>query len=287
MTPFNLSFRHLLRKYIPQLTDKNINEHEMLFTYRSVLQRELNFVPLKYLEGPGQYDTDVDPAEEHYKKPIRKRIESVSKEAQTIIEPYKEEFEALHKLWIARRKFALEQGHFLQIPSTLEGLGRYVRAAIEYRIVQIQTLPKLWINRFNHFMKNLSFAKSVIIVGAVLLIILGLVAADSLFKGEPPVVSDIPDQTIKQGWRFDSIPLDKYVSDPDNSTDELNWSFYGNKELTVIIDSSRIAAVKIPDSAWYGKETIHFSATDPEGLSDSDTAMFVVIAVDDTIYNVK
>ena len=286
MTPFNLSFRYMLRKYIPQLTDENIEEHEKLLTYRYVLQHELNFVPKKYLGYPGQNETEQNDSEQ-YKESINKRIISISKQARTIIEPYKEEFEALHKLWIARRKFALEQGHFLQIPPTLQGLGRYIRAAIHYQNVQIRTLPKLWINRLKHSIKNLSLPQIVIIVGLTLLIIAGLVAANSQFNGKPPVVSGIPDQTIKQGRRFKTIPLDDYVSDPDNSADDLKWSYSGNKELAVTIDTNRVATIGIPDLRWTGTETISFSATDPDGLSDSDTAMFVVTAVNDTIYQNK
>ncbi len=95
------------------------------------------------------------------------------------------------------------------------------------------------------------------------------------------MVSDIPDQTIDEGQSFAPIHLDDYVSDPDNSDDEMTWTYSGNKDLTVSIDSNRVATVTVPDTNWNGSETITFTATDPGGLSDSDSAVFNVRSVDD------
>ena len=93
---------------------------------------------------------------------------------------------------------------------------------------------------------------------------------------EPPVVSGIPDQSIIEGEQFESIVLDNFVTDPDHSPEEMTWSYSGNQELLVHIDSNRIARVDVPDESWSGSESIIFTATDPGGLSDSDTALFVV-----------
>ena len=94
-------------------------------------------------------------------------------------------------------------------------------------------------------------------------------------------MSDIPDQTIDEGQSFASIHLDDYVNDPDNSDAEQSWSYSGNRELSVTISSERIATITVPDSNWNGSETITFTATDPGGLSDSDTAAFTVNPVND------
>ncbi len=98
---------------------------------------------------------------------------------------------------------------------------------------------------------------------------------------DAPVVSDIPDQTIDEGQTFISVNLNNYVSDVDNTSNEMTWSYSGNKELQVTIDASNIATVTIPDSNWFGSETITFTATDPGGLSNSDQAVFTVNNVDD------
>ncbi len=100
----------------------------------------------------------------------------------------------------------------------------------------------------------------------------------AVFKtNAPPQVSDIPDQTVNQGSGFAQIHLDDYVSDPDNTDEEMTWNYSGNSELTVTIEN-RIATIAIPSSDWYGSETITFTATDPGGLYDSDAAAFKVNA---------
>jgi uncharacterized repeat protein (TIGR02543 family) len=97
---------------------------------------------------------------------------------------------------------------------------------------------------------------------------------------DPPVVSDIPDQTIDEGQSFATISLDDYVEDSDNADSEISWSFDGNVELSVsIVD--RVATIGIPSINWFGAETITFTAEDPGFESDSDDATFTVTAVND------
>ncbi len=96
-----------------------------------------------------------------------------------------------------------------------------------------------------------------------------------------PVVSSIPDQTIDEGQSFASIPLDNYVTDSDNSDDQISWSATGNTSLQVSIDANRIATVSIPNENWNGSETITFTAKDPGNLSDSDEAKFTINAQND------
>jgi hypothetical protein len=66
---------------------------------------------------------------------------------------------------------------------------------------------------------------------------------------DPPVVANIPDQTIPEGSTFDTIALDLYVSDIDNMDSEMNWTYSGNIQLTVsIID--RVATITTPNDDW-------------------------------------
>ncbi|RMH87451.1 MAG: T9SS C-terminal target domain-containing protein, partial [Calditrichaeota bacterium] len=91
----------------------------------------------------------------------------------------------------------------------------------------------------------------------------------------------IPDQSIAEGGSFAAIALDNYVSDPDNPASEMTWSVSGNVELTVSIDPNRIATITVPSPEWNGSEALIFTASDPGGLSDADTAVFTVTAVND------
>lgn len=92
----------------------------------------------------------------------------------------------------------------------------------------------------------------------------------------PPQVSNIPNQTIRQGMSFTSIILDNYVSDQDNVASEISWSFTGNTDLLVEIDANRVASISSPSTNWVGSETITFVATDPDTLTDSDQATFTI-----------
>ena len=93
---------------------------------------------------------------------------------------------------------------------------------------------------------------------------------------QPPVVSDIPDQTITQGESFTPIILDDYVNDPDTPDDQITWEASITSEITVAI-VDRIATITPPTPDWTGFATIGFTATDPTNLSDSDDATFTVL----------
>jgi len=99
-------------------------------------------------------------------------------------------------------------------------------------------------------------------------------------QNEPPVVGDIPNQTIDEGDVFATIALDGYVTDPDDTDEEMTWSYSGNTDLTVTI-VDRVATIGIPSAEWSGAETITFRATDPGELFDEDAATFTVTAVND------
>ncbi|MEW5700878.1 MAG: Ig-like domain-containing protein [Candidatus Zixiibacteriota bacterium] len=97
----------------------------------------------------------------------------------------------------------------------------------------------------------------------------------------PPVVSDIPDQTIAEGQSFVTIPLDDYVSDFDHADDQLTWTATGQSQLNVSISPARIATISTPGPEWSGAETITFTARDPDNLTGSDPATFAVTPVND------
>ncbi|KPA14400.1 RTX toxin, partial [Candidatus Magnetomorum sp. HK-1] len=113
----------------------------------------------------------------------------------------------------------------------------------------------------------------------------GLTTADAVIfnitpVNDPPEITDIPDQTIEEGENFVTVQLDNTVSDPDNEDSEMAWAASGQSELSVSI-SNRIATITVPDENWNGNETILFIAADPNGLTDSDSAVFTVTPVND------
>ncbi len=96
-------------------------------------------------------------------------------------------------------------------------------------------------------------------------------------KNDAPVISTIPDQTINKGGSFQSINLNDYVTDPDNTDAEITWSTSGSTHVTIAVDPvTHVATVTILDTMWTGSETITFSATDPEGLYDTEPVIFTV-----------
>jgi hypothetical protein len=94
---------------------------------------------------------------------------------------------------------------------------------------------------------------------------------------QPPVIINIPNQTIAEGESFIAISLNNFVSDPDNNNEQLTWSCSGNSHLTVSINqTTKTATIVSNNPEWNGSETITFTATDPEGLYDTDQAIFSI-----------
>ncbi|UCF12799.1 MAG: DUF11 domain-containing protein, partial [Thermoplasmatales archaeon] len=97
----------------------------------------------------------------------------------------------------------------------------------------------------------------------------------------PPVVTDIPDQSIVKGSTFATINLDDYVSDVEDADADISWTYSGNTYLNVSI-VARIATITLQDRYWYGEETITFTAENTRNMTASDDATFNVITTNDT-----
>ena len=95
---------------------------------------------------------------------------------------------------------------------------------------------------------------------------------------DPPVVSNIPDQSINSGESFSTIALDNYVTDVDNLKSELAWTITGNTSLIPSMDGSHIATISVPTN-WIGSEKLTFTVQDPSNASAADDATFEVKAV--------
>ncbi len=97
----------------------------------------------------------------------------------------------------------------------------------------------------------------------------------------PPVVTDIPDQTINEGQTFATVTLDNFVSDLDDPDASLTWTASGQSQLFVSISPARVATISTPNPDWFGAETITFRATDGDGQFDVDAATFTANPVND------
>jgi hypothetical protein len=95
-----------------------------------------------------------------------------------------------------------------------------------------------------------------------------------------PVVTNIPNQTIAEGDSFATIKLDDFVSDVDNTDEQMTWTASGATALSVTI-VNRVATITTPDADWNGSETLTFRATDPGAYWDEDAVTFTVSAVND------
>jgi len=92
---------------------------------------------------------------------------------------------------------------------------------------------------------------------------------------DPPVVLDIQNQSTPQNTNFENLILDNYVSDIDNSPNEMTWRVKGENNLLVSINDG-IVSISVRNSKWYGSETLDFIVMDPEGLTAQRAVTFEV-----------
>jgi len=92
----------------------------------------------------------------------------------------------------------------------------------------------------------------------------------------PPIINDIPNQTILRGESFSNISLDEYVYDPDDSDDDLTWTYSATDNLNITINQNRVAIITVLDEEWIGNEVVWFTVTDPTDLSASEMVVFTV-----------
>jgi len=97
---------------------------------------------------------------------------------------------------------------------------------------------------------------------------------------DPPVVSDILNQTFTEGASFKTIILKDYVEDDEDAPEVVTWSAVGQKELICEI-SNGLAKISVPDENWFGSETISFVAKDSGGLTAQDQAVFTLTPIND------
>jgi hypothetical protein len=95
-----------------------------------------------------------------------------------------------------------------------------------------------------------------------------------------PNVAGIPDVVFGEDGSDSSIDLDDYVTDPDNTDAEMTWTYSGNSDVQISINSSNVVTFTSTPN-WHGAEFITFRATDPDGHYDEDVMLVTVTPVDD------
>ncbi|MBW6451751.1 MAG: fibronectin type III domain-containing protein [DPANN group archaeon] len=92
-----------------------------------------------------------------------------------------------------------------------------------------------------------------------------------LVTNTAPSVMDLPDKTLVQSTSDSTIDLDDYVLDSTDAKSTLTWSYSGNSNVGVSINPTTHILILSAPPSWTGIEDITFTATDPHGLSGSDT----------------
>ncbi len=90
-----------------------------------------------------------------------------------------------------------------------------------------------------------------------------------------PIVN-VPDITFNEGETY-VLNLDDYVIEPDGQ--DVIWSYSGNTNVIINIGSDGSTATLSAAAGWIGAETITFTATDTDGLSNSDESVVTVADV--------
>lgn len=91
----------------------------------------------------------------------------------------------------------------------------------------------------------------------------------------PPVVTQIPNQTIEKGEKFTTIDLTKYVNDPDGNNAAITWDIVGPTTVNVVKILNDVI-VTVVDPEWSGTAAVTFTAIDADGLKASCVTKFKV-----------
>jgi hypothetical protein len=93
----------------------------------------------------------------------------------------------------------------------------------------------------------------------------------------PPELLNIPDQTITAGGSFKPIELDDFILFSVSATESIQWSWRGNENLILKIDSQNRLTVKPINKNYTGKETVTLVATNQYGLSVNQDVYFTIL----------
>jgi hypothetical protein len=168
MMPFHPTFRFLLRRYIPQVSNRDLDRHESLMALRLqlILERHMR---------PESQRSEYSRKEEHPPRDLRDQlireatIEANGGREKGIFAGFEREFNAVQELWIARRQLALTSSPQFRSPSW----NRLFRSLLHYYKVRARTFVVLNTNR-------LLFFRGRVVAILVLLLLVGLAVSQAV-----------------------------------------------------------------------------------------------------------
>ncbi len=181
MTSLHPSFRRLILENLSELDSEKLNRYEGLLALRLELVHQRSLTPASIL-GKG-----LRPVVTATRGEIDALIRKTTEQANRIIAPVRTEFDALHKLWMARRNLAFRQGGFLQIPTTTKGLRFLFQATRAYFGTQREVFGVLTKYR----LRNKSNRKRLLAIAVLILLV--LFGLDSLDRNRKPNDDRPPD----------------------------------------------------------------------------------------------
>ena len=207
MTTLDLRFRKLLLKNIAKMRSNDLDRYDSVLALRAEFIEQLQTdgladcgdveadggdvetdgggvekppTPLKELARDDDQELQSqivqhDPLPSRPVTELSQAIRMTSDESEKIIRPFFPRFRELHKLYMARRRLAVQQGHLLQIPTTFPALGKLIREAINYQVVQVWTLVRVAPLRLKDFLADWRKVVAVCVLLGVLAVFLWLI----------------------------------------------------------------------------------------------------------------
>jgi len=129
MIRLNLTLRNLLKKYIPLISEKDIEYFETLEALRFMYQAEDDIQKVKISKSTFILD---EKKEAPWDKSIQERFNNKQMELDQI-----------QNLWVARRRLALQITKFFPFPINKMEWNNYWAALKQYRKIQLLTLYPL------------------------------------------------------------------------------------------------------------------------------------------------
>ncbi|MFA5175812.1 MAG: tandem-95 repeat protein [Candidatus Nanoarchaeia archaeon] len=98
---------------------------------------------------------------------------------------------------------------------------------------------------------------------------------------DAPVLDEIHDITIDEDTIYTITAIDSYVSDVEDSFDQLEWSALVSTNIDVEFNTITKTITFTPIENWFGEEEITITVTDSQGLTDSETFTVTVRSIND------
>ncbi|MDD5133750.1 MAG: tandem-95 repeat protein, partial [Candidatus Nanoarchaeia archaeon] len=98
---------------------------------------------------------------------------------------------------------------------------------------------------------------------------------------DAPVLDDIHDIIFDEDTNYTITNIDSYVSDVEDSFDQLEWSASGNVNIAVEFNKVAKTIKFVPNANWFGQEDITIRVTDSDGSYGEDTLTVTVRSIND------